>query len=128
MIFFFAAGLAITSADAQNCTPKPADCVMAPCASACKGSAAAVNVQPVGVASLASFSPEAITAACAPEKMSNKDIKACQALCTGKTASPAPVGTSVSAPQACKPAPANQVKVASLATPTPACTSKLIKQ
>ena len=130
MIFFFAAGFAISSADAQKCTPCPPECVMAPCASACKGSAgaAAVNVKPEGVASFASFSPEAITAACSAEKMSGKDMKACEAKCTGNKSTLIPGGTSVSAPQGCTPAPVCQGKGASVASPAPASAPKPIKQ
>ena len=128
MIFFFAAGFAITSVDAQNCTPCPPECKMAPCASACKGNAAAVNVKPEGVASFASFSPEAITAACNAEKMSGKDMKACEAKCTGNKSTLIPGGTSVSAPQGCTPAPACQAKGATVSSPAPACAAKPIKQ
>jgi hypothetical protein len=129
MIFFFVAGIAVSTANAQNCTPKQvAECKMAPCASACKGSTASASVQPVGVVALASFTPEAISASCLPANASEKDIKACQAKCTGNTASLMPGGTSVSAPQGCTPAPASQVKVASQASPAPVCAAKPIKQ
>ena len=129
LIFFFAAGFVVTEASAQNCTPKQvAECKMAPCASACKGSAAAVNVQPVGVAALASFTPEAITTACAPGNVSDKDMKACQAKCAGASKSNAH-GTSVAGTQqGCSPAPGGQVKGTSVASPSIAPASKPVKQ
>ena len=129
LIFFFAAGFAVSGVNAQNCTPKQiAECKMAPCASACKGSAASVNVQPVGVAALASFTPEAISTSCLPANASEKEIKACQAKCASASNSNAP-GTSVAGTQqGCSPAPAGQVKATSVASPSIAPTSKPVKQ
>ena len=128
MILFFTAGFALTSANAQTCTPKSPECKMAPCASACKGSAAAVNVQPVGVAALASFSPEAITSACTSEKVAAKDMKACQAKCSGTSTNTAFMSSSVAPQQGCTPSPTCQPKATSVANPTQAPSIKSSKQ
>lgn len=129
IIFFFTAGFAVSGANAQNCTPKQvAECKMAPCASACKGSAASASVQPVGVAALASFTPEAMTTSCLPANASENEIKACQAKCSGASASNGIMSSPVAAPQGCTPAPASQPKAASVANPTPAPVAKSAKQ
>ena len=129
MVFFFAACFAVTGANAQNCTPKQvAECKMAPCVSACKGSAAAATTQPVGVAALASFTPEAITASCLPANASEKEIKACQAKCTGTSTNTAFMSTPGATHQGCTPAPACQGKATAVANPTPAPAAKSAKQ
>jgi hypothetical protein len=114
MVLFLMGGVAISNADAQNCTPCPPACA-AVCKPAASAVANATQTALPGTAAFAACSPEELAAcqskmaACSGKKMSKKEVKDCQVACQPKTAAAAPaVQTQLVAQPAsgCKPAPA----------------------
>ncbi len=116
MVLFLMGGVAISNADAQNCTPSPSACA-AICKPAASADPNATQTALPGTAAFAACSPEELAAcqakmaACEGKKMSKKDMKECQAVCSPKVAAVTPAGQTqlVAQPACCsKPAPATK--------------------
>lgn len=109
MVLFLLGGIGVTNVDAQTCKPCPPGC-----AAACKPNASATQTSLPGSTAFGACSPEELAAceskmaACTGKKMSKKEMKECQAVCSPEVAVATPAGQTQLVAQpatGCKPAP-----------------------